>query len=102
MADDSLSGFGDAPTDAFLSEHLRRRVAKLVRTPADEKHLFVIVHHTDLRFEVAYSLMFGTTVPSGPAWLPDGISHLWLTPQFSNRVLVGIASDWVQTHPYDK
>jgi hypothetical protein len=102
IADDSLSSLWDALADTFSSEHLRRRVAKLVRTSADEKHLFAFVHHTDLGFEGAYALMFGTTVPSGPAWLPDGISHLSLAPQFWNRVLVGTASGWVQTHPYDK
>lgn len=101
MVDDSLSGLNDALADAFSARHLPGHVAKLARTPADEKHLFAIVHQTDLRFEVASALMFGTTVPEGPAWLPAGISHLWLAPQFSRRVLVGTSSGWVQAYPYD-
>ena len=101
MVDDSLSGLNDALADAFATGHLLDHVAKLVRTPADEKHLFAVVHQTDLRFEVASALMFGTMVPEGPAWLPAGISHLWLAPQFSNRVLLGTATGWFQAYPYD-
>jgi hypothetical protein len=101
MVDDSLSGLNDALADAFATGHLPDHVAKLVRTPADEKHLFAIVHQTDLRFEVASALMFGTTVPQGSAWLPAGISHLWLAPAFSRRVLLGTAGGWVQRYPYD-
>lgn len=101
LVDDSLSGLNDALVCSFSAGHLPGHVAKLVRTPADEKHLFMIVHHTDLSFEVASALMFGATVPSGPAWLPAGISHLWLAPVFSNRVLVGTASGWLQAYPYD-
>lgn len=101
IVDDSLSCLNDALADAFAAGHLPDHVTKLAQTPADEKHLFAIVHHTDLRFEVAYALMFSTAVPTGPAWLPAGISHLWLAPQFSKRVLVGTASGWTQTHPYD-
>lgn len=101
MVDDSLSGLNDTLADAFSAAHLPNHVAKLVRTPADEKHLFLIVHQTDLRFEVASALMFGTTVPEGQAWLPAGISHLWLAPEFSNRVLVGTSTGWVQAYPYD-
>jgi hypothetical protein len=101
MVDDTLSGLNDVLKDAFATGHLPDHVAKLVRTPADEKHLFVIVHQTALRFEVTSALMFGTTVPLGPAWLPAGISHLWLAPEFSNRVLLATASGWTQKHPYD-
>ena len=101
MVDDSLSGLNDALADAFAAGHLPDHVAKVVHTPADEKHLFLIVHQTALRFEITSALMFGTTVPEGSAWLPNGISHLWLAPEFSNRVLVGTATGWDQTHPYD-
>jgi hypothetical protein len=101
MVDDSLSGLNDALADAFSAAHLPNHVAKLVSTSADEKHLFLIVHQTALRFEVASALMFGTTVPEGPAWLPTGISHLWLAPEFSNRVLVGTSTGWVPAYPYD-
>jgi len=100
LVDDSLNGLNNALVCAFSAGHLPGHIAKLVRTPADEKHLFMIVHHTDLSFEVASALMFGATVPSGPAWLPAGISHLWLAPVFSNRVLVGTTSGWVQAYPY--
>lgn len=101
LVDDSLSGLDAALVDAFSVDHLRRRVEKLVRTRADERHLFAIVHHSDLCFEVTSALMFGTAVPSGPAWLPNGISHLWLAPAFSRRVLLGTASGWSQAFPYD-
>jgi hypothetical protein len=101
MVDDRLSGLNEALAGAFAVGHFPDHVAKLVRTPADEKHLFLIVHQTALRFEVTSALMFGTTVPAGPAWLPTGISHLWLAPEFSKRVLVGTSTGWVQTYPYD-
>lgn len=101
IVDDSLAGLRDALTDAFTAEHLRRRVAKLARTPANERHLFAIVHQSDLAFEVASALMFGTTVPADAPWLPAGVTHLWLAPQFSRRVLLGDAKGWIQAHPYD-
>lgn len=101
MVDDSLSGLNSALQAAFTADHLLRRVKKLCRTPADERHLFVIVHQSDLRFEVTSALMFGTAVPEGPAWRPTGISHLWLAPAFSNRILIGSRSGWMQASPYD-
>lgn len=101
MVDDSFSGLNDALADAFAVGHLPDHVAKVVRTPADEKHLFLIVHQTALRFEVTSALMFGTTVPEGPALLPTGVSHLWLAPEFSKRVVVGTSTGWVQAYPYD-
>jgi hypothetical protein len=102
MVDDSLTGLNDALAATFSERgHLPNHVAKLVRTPADEKHLFLIVHETALRFGVTSALMFGTTVPEGPSWLPAGISHLWLAPEFSKRVLLGTSTGWVQEYPYD-
>jgi hypothetical protein len=101
VIDDSLSGLNEALQSAFAADHLQRRVAKLLRTPAHERHLFVIVHETDLQPEVTLALMFGNDVPSGEAWLPQGIGHLWLAPAFSDRVVLGSASGWVQHLPYD-
>lgn len=31
----------------------------------------------------------GNQVPQGAAWRPEGSSHLWLAPAFSQRVLLG-------------
>lgn len=99
--DDSLAGLNAVLETAFAATHLQHRVKKLLRTPADERHLFVIVHPTDLRFDVTSALMFDTEVPAGPAWRPEGISHLWLAPAFSNRVLLSSESGWTQAFPYD-
>jgi hypothetical protein len=99
--DDSLVGLNTALRGAFTADNLVRHVAKLRRTAADERHLFLILHESDLQPGVAMALMFGTEVPMGPAWRPDGVSHLWLAPVFSNRVLLGSANGWIQTFPYD-
>ncbi|MBN9792524.1 hypothetical protein DMP17_28610 [Pseudonocardia sp. TMWB2A] len=101
VVDDSLSGLNDVLHEAFTADHLIRRVSKLRRTPADERHLFLIVHQSDLRFDVTSALMFGQEVPPGRAWTPEGISHLWLAPAFSKRVLLGSPTGWSQAFPYD-
>jgi hypothetical protein len=100
MVDESLSGLNGALETAFGAEHLQRRVRKLRRTPADEHHLFLIIHETDLRFDVTSGLM-GTQVPQGVAWRPQGISHLWLAPAFCERVLLGTDTGWSEAYPYD-
>jgi hypothetical protein len=100
MVDESLSGLNGALETAFSAGHLQRHVRKLRRTPADEHHLFLIIHETDLRFDVTSGLM-GTQVPQGPAWRPQGISHLWLAPAFSQRVLLGTDTGWSEEYPYD-
>lgn len=74
---------------------------KLNRTPADERHLFVIVHMTDLPDGVMMGVSFGDALPPEDPPLPTGVTHLWLAPEFSQRVLLGTALGWAQTHPYD-
>lgn len=102
LVDDSLSGLHAVLEDALSGGHLLRHVEKLRRATGDERHLFIIVHESDLRFDVTSGLMFGRSVPAGLAWKPDGISHLWLAPVFSNRVLLSASSGWSQAFPYDE
>jgi hypothetical protein len=101
FVDETLAGLEAALSTALAAEHIRRRVAKLSRTQADERHLFVFVGMRDLPFNVADALAFGDAIPPGPLPLMSGITHLWLAPHPSNRVLLAAPDGWIEAHPYD-
>jgi len=103
VVDESLAGLNDALADAMASSHLTRKVDKLLAHPnVEERHLYVIVHMTGLPFSLSYGLMSGPDVPADPPRLPQGVTHVWLAPQYGERVLVGTAGGWAQHYPYDR
>lgn len=99
--DDELVGLNAALDDALTLTHLAERVRKLRRHEADERHLFIPIHERALPYVIFGGLAFGERVPEEPPPIPPGISHLWLAPNFSQRVLVGTTLGWEQHHPYD-
>ncbi|OLR90838.1 hypothetical protein [Actinokineospora bangkokensis] len=101
MVDEQLAGFGKALVSMFESPNLRKHVTKLVRAEADEHHLFLIMHETDMDESVMMEIMTGSALPPGPGWLPHGVSHLWLASNWSNRVLISFDGAWHQEFPYD-
>lgn len=100
VVDEALTGLRQALVEAFQVGNLHRHVEKVSRTAADEHHLFVILHENDLDFSVMSALMFDRSLPPNPAWLPAGLSHLWLAPAFSSRVLLSAGGVWSQAFPY--
>lgn len=101
FVDKALIGLEAALGTALAAEHIQKRVAKLSRTAADEYHLFVFVDMRDLSFNVVEALVVGDAIPPGQPPLPSGVTHLWLAPASSKRVLLGTADGWTQAHPYD-
>lgn len=99
--DRSLQGLQSALIDAFQLPHMSRHLEKIARAEADEHHLFVPLHFTALPFHVAYGLMEGDALPPDPPPLPPSITHLWLAPQFAQRVLLWSPDGWQQHLPYD-
>jgi hypothetical protein len=103
MVDEALTGLNDALAGAFVDTHLARKVEKLNAHPGvEERHLYVIVHSTGLPFAISYGLSFGERLTEEPPPLPDGLTHVWLAPQYGERVLLGTAHGWTQHRPYGR
>ncbi|MFE0739115.1 hypothetical protein [Streptomyces sp. NPDC058855] len=98
--DRSLSGLNSALDRALMRPHMARHVEKIAKAEADEYHLFVPLHFTALPFSVAYGIMEGDTLPPEPPPIPSSITHLWLAPQYSQRVILWTPSGWQQHFPY--
>ncbi len=100
--DEALSGLPDALHRAFEADHVRRRIGKLGRAAQTERHLFLILGLTGLAFPVIDGLIVGRALPSEPPPVPtDTVTHLWLAPAWSQRVLLWANNSWSQWHPYD-
>jgi hypothetical protein len=101
VVDDSLPGFVDELRTAFATPHIAPHFAKLARANANERHLFIPLHGSTLSFPVSTGLMFGDTPPSEPPPVPEHITHVWLAPAFSRRVLLWSRSEgWRNFFPY--
>jgi hypothetical protein len=99
--DESMSGFALELGNAFESHHIATHFKKLAQADTDERHLFIALHDSALPFSIASELMFGETLPPGPPPVPHYISHLWLAPAFSRRVLLWSQTEgWRNLHPY--
>jgi hypothetical protein len=103
VVDESLSGFGGHLSTAFQVPHIGDHFAKLANAGQDERHLFVPLHDSALPFSISSELMFGTALPSDPAPVPADVTHLWLAPAFSSRLLLWSQQDgWRNLFPYNK
>jgi hypothetical protein len=102
VVDDTLAGFADALTKAFEADKgVERHFRKLERAEADERHFFVMLHTGVLPFSIISVLMFDDPLPQEPPEVPDHVSHLWLAPNYSRRVLLWSRSDgWQNISPY--
>jgi hypothetical protein len=102
IVDHSLADLDAALSAALADGHLPRRVDKLLaHLGVDDRHLYVALHPSALTDQLSDALASGTAMPPHPPTLPDGITHLWLAPYFSRRVLLGTAERWTEHHPYD-
>jgi hypothetical protein len=88
VIDESLSGFADALREAFQSPHIVSHFDKLAKAVADERHLFIPLHGSALPFSISTELVFEDTLPPESPPVPDSVTHLWLAPAGSRRVLL--------------
>lgn len=100
VVDRSLSGLAPALRDAFRKKHLAAHLNKVALAGADERHLFIVLHDSALPSSVTDGLSMGDRLPPAPPPLPEGVTHLWLAPQFGLRLLLWTPDGW-QQHPYD-
>jgi hypothetical protein len=96
-SDETFSQLDDALSTAFETDNIQGHVAKLRRTKADERHLFLVVGVYDLPFSLFGALGFADTLPAGVSALPEGLTHVWLVPVYGHRVLIGSSAGWVET-----
>lgn len=100
--DDTLAGFSDALAAAFDADpSIEKHFRKLENAQADERHFFVMLYTRVLPFAIFSVLMFDDPLPQEAPDLPAHISHLWLAPNFSKRVLLWSRScGWKNIYPY--
>lgn len=100
--DDTLSGFSYALTAAFDADpSIGKHFDKLANADADERHFFVMLYTGVLPFPIFSVLMFDDPLPQERPEVPDHITHLWLAPNYSQRVLLWDRSHgWQNIYPY--
>ena len=83
------------------SPHIAERFEKLARAEADERHLFILLHESALPFSISSGLTFADTLPPDSPPVPAYITHVWLAPGFSQRVLLWSQTEgWRNFYPY--
>jgi hypothetical protein len=70
------------------------RIAKLLRDPLPERHLYARVEMSGLEFSAFDGLMMAHGIPPEPPPLPADITHLWLMPRFGAHVYLWAPSGW--------
>jgi hypothetical protein len=96
-SDETFSLLDEELSAAFEITHIQDHVAKLRRTQADERHLFLVVGVYDWHFSLFDAVSSGARLPAGAPALPEGLTHLWLAPEYCWRVLIGTSAGWAET-----
>jgi hypothetical protein len=96
-SDETFTLLDEALSAAFDMDHIQDHVAKLERTPADERHLFLVVDVYDWPFSLFDAVGSGDSLPAGVRAVPNGLTHLWLAPVYCRRVLIGTPGGWSET-----
>ena len=81
-ADEIVSGL----TAVLKIEPSVGHIAKLLRDPHDERHLFLVVGTTGLSNAAAFALIEPDEVPTVDPELPIGLDNLWLGPGWGETV----------------
>lgn len=102
FVDETLAGFAAELGKAFESRHIASHFHKLAEADTEERHLFIALHDSALPFNITSGLTFGETLPCASPPVPDFITHLWLAPAFSRRVLLwSRTKGWDNLFPYE-
>jgi hypothetical protein len=72
---------------ALATPRVSGKLAKLLRDPLPERHLYLRVEMSGLPFPSYDALLMACGPPSEPPPLPEGITHLWLMPALGATVL---------------
>jgi hypothetical protein len=96
-SDETFSLLDEALSAAFEITHIQDHVAKLRRTQADERHLFLVVGVYDWHFSLFDAVSSGDRLPAEAPALPEGLTHLCLAPEYCWRVLIGTSAGWAET-----
>jgi hypothetical protein len=98
VVDSSLSRFAHDFAVAFEARHISEHFEKLRDAEADERHLFIALHDTALPFSSFTVLQFEDALPPEPPRIPAYITHLWLAPASSKRLLIWERGDGWRNH----
>lgn len=100
VIDENMVGLDQAVVDLLAVPAVARRVAKVSRADADERHLFVSVDSTGLPFPVASALMGRPErlPPTSTITLPGRLTHVWLAPRYLHVLLGWTTLRGWQTH----
>lgn len=100
IIDENLVGLDHAVVDLLAAPAVARRVAKVSRADADERHLFVSLDSTGLPFPVA-GVLTGRPerLPTtSTLTLPRRLTHLWLASRYLHVLLGWTAARGWQAH----
>lgn len=90
--EDAALSLADTITGALAVDPLAKRVTKLLRADADERHLFLRVTASGISESNFYNLLQHAIWPDesrpilGDPVAPEGISHLWLLTGWGQKV----------------
>ena len=95
LADASKREFDNAP-------HIPRHFTKLRIAEAHERHLFAPIHYSALPESEFFCMVCGDSLPSSSPMVPEFLTHLWLAPMYTRRVLLwDRMSGWRNLYPYE-
>lgn len=81
---------------------LVRKVEKLRRWEADQRHLFLGVHDYGVPFAVGYAFWNADATPDAPPTLPEGLDAVWMAPAISKPPLTWLPGrGWERQHVLD-
>lgn len=103
FVDENLTNLADALKQEFDSApHIPRHFNKLKITEADERHLFVPLHFSALPESEFLGLVCGDSLPPSRPVVPEFLTHLWLAPMYTRRVLLwDRMNGWRNFYPYE-
>lgn len=101
MDEDSLRGLREELAAAFERDRqVQRHFDKLARVAdVDERHLFFVIDYRKLPSTMGDALAHSELLPPDPPPVPEHVTHLWLAPDYSPRVLLWSRPSGWTSHP---
>lgn len=98
--DTDLRTLADVLEATLATDKIQNKIDKVVGAGVDEAHLYLSIHYSGLP-TVYDGLAFDSTLPPSTPINMRGLTHLWLAPQFSRRVLLWDGSNWTAHQPFN-